>query len=73
MAIVSQMPGWTSETLAVLEISQPFFLLLMSSYIKIIRQIPDTNTQQNTNHILVGDITLLPTESFNSFSPATED
>jgi len=43
------------------------------SKIETIRQVLDTNSQKNTNHILLGDITMLPTDSLNSFSPATED
>jgi hypothetical protein len=40
--------------------------------IETIRQVLDTNSQQNTNHIQLGDITMLSRESFNSFSPAAE-
>ena len=42
------------------------------SKIDMIRQVLDTNFQQNTNYIQLGDITMLPTESFYSFPPATE-
>ena len=43
------------------------------SKIEMIRQVLNTNSQENTNYIQLRDITMLPTESFNSFSPATED
>ena len=43
------------------------------SKIEVIRQVLDTHFQQNTNYIHFGDITMLPTENCNSFSPATAD
>jgi len=39
----------------------------------MIRQVIDTNFQQNTNRIQLGDITMLPTDNFNSLSSATDD
>ena len=39
----------------------------------MIQQVLDTHFQQNINQIQLGVITMLPTERFNSFSPATED
>jgi len=46
---------------------------MFNSKIEMIRQVLDTNFQHFTNHIQLGDITMLHTNSFNSFSPTTED